>query len=302
MVVVVGAALWGLRGEQPAALAPARPAPAPVEPGPVTSTEAPAPVAPVGEELTAAIDAFVGGVKVELPPAPATVLEDALREGKGPIDYKQALETTLRTRRGATLEAGRLLIEGMDDVDEAYLFQHTLVLAQHADPALSTVLLAGLDSAPARVRPHLVFALRGSNEPRVVERFVALYAEDDDPAVRAKAGFVLGERGERLDPNLVERARRTARADLHADDPELVESAADVLGIPPQDPSDRRELIETLRRDPSTPRRLAALRALAAGGAGIDELAPVLLELAQSPAADPALRDAAQRLLDAQPR
>lgn len=270
--------------------------PAPVE---TRSAPRPAPLDDSGEALNQALDAFLGEVKVDVAPGPQDVLDETLRQGKGPIDYRQALETSLRKRRGADLEAARLLKDGMGQVDEAYLFQHAQVLSHHASPETTSVLLEGLESAPARIRPHLVFALRGSNEPRVVERFLALYGEDEDPKVRATAGFVLGERGTRLDPQLVERARHTARADLRGDDPQLVESAADVLGIPPLDPNDRTVLIETARRDPSSTRRTAALRALASSGARVDELAPLLESLANDPSAGDELRDAARHLLQA---
>ncbi|MEZ6186030.1 MAG: HEAT repeat domain-containing protein [Planctomycetota bacterium] len=298
-LLVAGAAAYLFLARAPGP--PARPAPAGAPaPGPVVPPQAPSPppAAEVDDALTEAVDAFLENLPVELPAGPAQVLEETLRDGGGPIDYKHALETSLRQRKGADLEAARLLANGLQGADEAYLFQHALVLAQRSgDPQVASVLLGALDDAPDRVRPHLVFALRGSNEPRVVERFLALYADDRDPAVRAKAGFVLGERGPRLDPLLVERARATARADLRADDPELVESAADVLGIPPLEDGDRRVLVETVRHDPTPSRRLAALRALAAGGADPAQLTPLLEQLRQSPDMPPELREAAEALL-----
>jgi len=87
------------------------------------------------------------------------------------------------------------------------------------------------DRVDARVRPDLAFALRGSRDPEVDRRLAALDADDPQGAVRARAGFVLGEHGERFDPVLLERARSVARADLAGDDPDVAALSARLASV-----------------------------------------------------------------------
>ncbi|MBL4850233.1 MAG: hypothetical protein JKY65_32290, partial [Planctomycetes bacterium] len=148
-------------------------------------------------------------------------------------------------------------------------------------------------------RPELVIALRGTREPRVGTALVDLYAADEDPRVRAKAAFVLGEGGEQWPPLLVERARVTARLDLESDDPLLITGAGDVLGIPPLSTPDRDLLIRTLRGEANQGARArsTALRALAAAKVVPATLGPALEEVARDSSASPELRAQARSIL-----
>lgn len=267
-------------------------------PSPSAAATHPGPTA--GKTLEHALDAMLKHVPVRIPPAPGEVLKKALKEGLSPIDYREALIETLKKRKGARAEAARLLAEGMAGVDEKLRFQHALALSEHLDPAATQVILDALGppaKAPAAVRPDLAFALRGSTDPKVDRRLVELYGDDADEKVRARAAFVLAEHSEQLDPVLVERARVTARADLARDDPQGLEAAADVLGIPPLTDADKRMLIGTAGGDPSSERRMAALRALASAGTSPAELAPLLKKIEDDPHASAALRAMARKVL-----
>lgn len=249
-------------------------APASTPARPVSATAA-------SPELGAAIDAFLGGVKVD----PATPTGQLVREARGatkdPLAYRDALSRVMRERADGPSEAAKELVEAMEAADETLLFQHALALSERLDAAATDRLLAGLTTAGPRARPHVAFALRGSKEPRVHDALVTAYGGDASPAVRAKAGFVLGERGTDLDPATLARARQVARADLRGQEPDLIDAAADVIGVPPLDERDTRMLFDTLAGDPLPRRREAALRALIAGRAPPAELLPALERLSQ---------------------
>ena len=282
------------------------PAPAPhvalPRPAPVGTSQG-APGVPMETPgLEQALDAFLAGVPI----APVTSrggaaqarLEEVLRaSGEDPLAQRQALEQVLREQDEASpLLAGLLLADEVSP--EALLFQRALALASHLDEAGADQLLSGLPHAGPRARAAAVFALRGRRDlPRVQAELLRRYAEDPHPAVRARAGFVLGEAGAALPPEALARARSVARTDLLSDDPQLIESAADLLGVPPLAGGDRELLLDTLTRDRSSPRRLAALRALASGGVPPSELRAPLARIAADPHADQALRAAARATL-----
>lgn len=251
-------------------------------------------------DLEGAIDDFLSGIKVTLPPPPSKLLEEALASDPpiDPRDYRLALERSLR--QYGSKDAAALLVERMEGASPELRFQHALAVAARLDEEGTTVLLEGLGRAPDAVRPDVVFALRGSPEPRVNEAFVDLYDHDLDPEVRARAGFVVGERGERIAPHLLERARQTARQDLRAEDERLVKGAADVLGVPPLDPSDKQALLALVATPGEDPlQRREALRALASGGTPVAELAPILERVAADSTAGDELRAMARTILEA---
>ncbi len=292
-------------GESP----PPSPSPAPAPrtaaaPAPAVEEPAPTPAALAGaeDELEASLDAFLGAIPVQ--PAkqggrPAEVLARARASGLDPRDYRTALERSLR-ETGATVEAADLLCGPMADVDPKLRFQHALALASRLDPPGARALLDGLSRAPAAVRPDIVTALRGSDAPEVNAAFVDLYAADDDPAVRERAALAIAERGERVSPHLLERARQRARDDLRSGPTTGAPAAADVLGTPPLEPGDR-ALLEAILRGPGgdSARRVAAFRALASAQVPPPELEPVARAALADPAADAELRTQLEAFLQA---
>ena len=77
--------------------------------------------------------------------------------GLAPIDYRNEVERIAATDSVAVAE----LLLGMDMGDgEEALFQTGLALQRHLDDAAAARLLAGLSSASAATRPHVVSALR----------------------------------------------------------------------------------------------------------------------------------------------
>jgi hypothetical protein len=247
-------------------------------------------------DLEKTIDAFLSKIPVKPFPRPKAVLKEA-HDGLSLIDYRLKLEKSLK-HTGGPAEGAQMLI-GMKDDSQALRFQTALGLSKRLDDDATRILLDGLESADKAVRPQLVFALRGSNDPEVEQAFVDLYTADSDVDVRAQAAFVIGERGERLPPLLVERARQSARDDIRSDDDRLVTAAGDVLGSPPLSSSDRQMLETVLASDSSSSRRMAALRAMATAKVPPAELAPVLDQVAADESVSPELRNAVNMVLEA---
>ncbi|RMG14720.1 MAG: HEAT repeat domain-containing protein [Planctomycetota bacterium] len=279
----------------PRAAAPqTAPSPLPAEPEAPESGEG-LRSAPPPPDLAAAVDSFLAHVKVAPFPRPREVLAEARGGRLDPVDYRTKLEKALR-HRGGPREGAELLL-GMGDDSEVLRFQTAYALSKRLDDEAVDLLLERLPSADPRVRPQLVFALRGSPRKDVEQAFVSLYTTDEDPAVRAQAAFVIGERGDRLDPLLLERARQQARDDLRADDRTRMRAGMDVLGTPPLGDDDRRLLEGIVARDGNEARRLAALQALAMAKVPAAELAPLLRSVAQDPRSGPKLRAAAEAIL-----
>jgi len=247
-------------------------------------------------ELEAELDGFLAQLPVEARRDPRALLREALARQTGPIDYRKALDALLKEQPGAAQAAAQLLAEDMDEVDAKLRFQHALALSHHLDDAASATLLERLDGPPSPARPLAAFALRGSRDRQVDARLARLYVEDPQPQARVQAAFVLAEHAERLDPLLVERARGAARLDLAGEDAALYEASADVLGIPPLSEGDQSLLLRTLERGSGTPRRKAALRALASAKASPEVVLPALERLAKE-GSDPELRALAQAAL-----
>lgn len=301
--LVIGAFVWSSTPPTtgPASLPPTPPL-SPQQPPPPTPASTASPDST--DDLSAALEGFLGAVPVQ-PVTPtrellAAALRDARADGSpaAPLDYRARLEQLLRERPDGARLAAQALLAG-EDVPDVLLFQHAQVLSAHLNDGATDTLLEGLDGAGPHARPHAVFALRGRRtDPRVQEALLARYTDDAVPAVRAQAGFVLGEGGEQIDPALLERARQVARKDLRASDPHLIASAADVLGVPPLAESDRRLLTDTVERDPDPARREAALRALASAGTSPAEMLPLLQRVADDPRSSEALRQAARRALE----
>lgn len=250
--------------------------------------------------LAAAFDAFLEEVPLApRAPRPAEVLRDAGAE-PDPLAYRRALEASLSAGGpSAFREAVGLLEGGLGGSDERLRFQHSQALAGRISaPGALEAVLAAIPSAGPEARGDLVFALRGSRDPRASEALAEAYSTDSDPRVRAQAGFVIGERGAEWPPLLLERARRTARLDLSSESTPLIKSAADVLGVPPLSDSDRGLLLGTLQRDPDLRRRLAATRALAAAGAPPAEVVGAFQQLAGDPSTPPELRARLEEALE----
>ncbi len=305
--VAAGLAFALLQSAEPPAPPPpvAPPAPLPV---PTPAPQAgPAPIRSATElrdqaqsELEASLDAFLGAVPVKLPPRPSDVLKQAqANRGLDVRDYRVALEKAIRDHQ-ASAEAARLLVEQMAQEDPRLRFQHALAVAGRLDDAGARVLLEGLRTGPAEVRPDLVTGLRGSANPEVNAALIDLYATDADEEVRSRAALAIAERGDRLPPMLLERARERARDDMRAAEGDGVAAAADVLGTPPLSDDDRRLLIGLLRGPGGDPaRRAAALRALASAQVPPAELAPALQAVLEDPAAGAELQGMAQAVLQA---
>lgn len=301
---LVGVLVLGLVyfSRPPGALAPT---PAATSPGPSHATPA-APSRTPGPdagpqaspgELGAALDGFLGAVPVKLAPSPSELLKAALAAGQNPIDYRKSLKETLRRRRGAGLEAVKLLADGLGEADARLRFQHALAVAERLDGPMTDALLEGIEKGASRSRPDLVFALRGTREPRVAATLVELYGVDEDLKVRAQAAYVLGEGGEDWPPLMVERARVTARLDLQSEDPVALKAAGDVLGIPPLSAPDRELLVRSVRERGPPQRRMQALRALAAAKVPAAALAPTLERVAKDSSTSPEFRAQIERLL-----
>lgn len=307
VVLVAGAAAYFLFV---GTSAPMPPVPPPL-PAPTRQTEPPPPPAktldvdPKEPDLGATLDKFFAkipvrpGTKPGKGPRPKDVIEAARRAGNklDPIDFKLALEKAIRAH--GSREACGLLINGMTGFQPKILFQAALAISSRLDAAGTRVLLRGLDGADARVRPHVVQALRGSAAPEVQQKFVDLYARDQDVAVRAQAAFVIGERGSRIPPLLRERAKQVARGELTSDDARLVKAAGDVLGTAPIDDQDKRLLLTTLDKGRDSSQREVAFRALATAQVPPQELAPVLQRVMVDPKASARLRGLARGALEA---
>jgi hypothetical protein len=303
LVAVVGALLvLLLRPEEraPGAEGPAvKPAGSEASPGDAAATSSATPGGDdAASDLAATVDRFFEKIPIQPPPTPEQALEKARQGQLGPIDYRLELERALRVPGAAGKTANLLL--GMTHDSETLRFQTALALSKRLDPASAQVLLVGLPNASPSVRPQAVFALRGSPDPEVSRTFVDLYATDRDDAVRAQAAFALGERGDRVDPLVLERARQRAREDLAAaSDPRVMKAASDVLGVPPLSPEDRAFLEGVLERDSSSERRLSALQALASSGISPQELEPLLRRVAEDPTASDDLKTQVQAVLQA---
>ena len=257
---------------------------------------------PDASALGSTFDEFLSQVTVQ--PAgrrPADVLAEALAAGGvDPLGYRQALDAALKTGGPqAVREAVELLRDGLRGADDKLRFQHSQALALRlGDPQALSAVLGAIETAQPETRADLVFALRGSRDPRASETLARLYDADADPQVRAQAGFVIGERGAEWPPLLLERARATARLDLSSDSAPLIKSAADVLGVPPLSDSDRTLLLGTLERDPDLRRRVAAARALAASGAPAPDVVAAFRRLRDDPATTPELRAGLEAVLE----
>jgi hypothetical protein len=259
----------------------------------VTPPVRPMPLAPE-PDLEASLDGFLGAIQVT-PAERVTaqeVLSRAATDGEDPVLTRVALEDLTRRDAGARVALADALAD-LPARDARFGFPAALALAANLDAPSTTRLLERLANAPARNRPNLVFALRGSPEPRADAAFADLYA-DPDPAVRDAAAFVLGERAERLSDDVRDPALARARAALLGSDPACWASAADVLGAPPLAPADRALLVDLLAHDRDAARRLLALRALASASVPASELRPALEAAIADPLADEALRAAAR--------
>lgn len=299
LVVVAGVGLlarWALTEDE----RPTSPAAPVVAARPVATVAPPVRELPLPTEpdLEAALDGFLGAIVVT-PAERVTaqeVLARAAKDAEDPVTTRVALEDLTRRDPAARVALADALAD-LPTSQARFGFPAALALAAHLDGPATTRLLERLADAPARNRPNLVFALRGSPEPRADAAFAALYA-DPDPAVRDAAAFVLGERGERLSPDVRDPALARARAALSAGDPAGWASAADVLGAPPLAPGDRALLLDLLAHDREPGRRLLALRALAGANVPVADLRPALEAAATDPLADEALRAAARAVLE----
>jgi hypothetical protein len=305
LVVVAGVGLlarWALTEDE----RPASPAAAPVVAAarPVATVAPPVRALPPPSEpdLEAALDGFLGAIVVTPPNHvdshgdPHAVLSSAAKEDEDPVTTRLALEDLTRRAPPARVALADALAD-LPARDARFGFPAALALAAHLDGPATARLLERLADAPARNRPNLVFALRGSPEPRADAAFAALYT-DPDPAVRDAAAFVLGERGERLSPDVRDPALARARAALAAGDPAGWAAAADVLGAPPLAAGDRALLLDLLAHDREPGRRLLALRALAGANVPVADLRPALEAAVNDPLADEALRAAVRAVLE----
>jgi hypothetical protein len=291
LALCAGRLLTGEVEAPPVAVRTRTRAPAPAKPTPVLAR-----AVPVGEtDLDGAFDRFFGECQVTPAPgvSPRQLLADATAAGSDPVDARLELERALRTDAAARVALADALAD-LPAASAAYAFPAALALSAHVDGPTTERLIARIGDTPARNRPNLVLALRGSTDPRADVALVGLYG-DEDPAVRDQAAFVLGERGQRLPDEVRAPALARARAGLVASDPAGWSAAADVLGAPPLAGTDRALLVDLLAHDRAPERRLLALRALA--GAGVastaDDVRPALEAAATDPLAGDALRAAA---------
>jgi hypothetical protein len=252
------------------------------------------------DELTAAIDGFLTAIPVSPVAAAAgkpadEVWRESQAKGDQPLDFALALDQTIRANGPAG--AAQLLLDGMDEAGERYLFVAAKTLAGRIDRPAALRLLEGLPDADPRVRPHVVFALRGSAEPEVDQALVDLYQSDEDAKVQTRAGSNLGDRLERLSPELRERALSQARERIQDSSREQYEAAADVLGGAPLNDRDRGSLEAVVTTGVDPARRMAALRALATSGLSPTDLQGVLRQVRNDPSAGEQLQALAAQLL-----
>ncbi len=249
--------------------------PAPAR-APRPRAEAPAPAPRLPEPLPAArmvsLDLPVAELAAALG-ARARRQQEAYGKAREALEQARAGALSATDLRGAFERLGRqghaegiaALLVGELGAEPRYAFAAALALGAFPEAAVCSRLFHALESAPAELRPTLLFALRGATDTRTEGRIADFYLDGaEDPAVRATAAFHLASPGrlQRLGERAEEVVER-ARADLLGAEPAAFSGAADVLAAADLPEGEQVWLREVARHDPSPARRMEALRVLA---------------------------------------
>ena len=204
----------------------------------------------------------------ENPPAQAPVSEiqvsTILSHGQAYEEWKnlaQSVNVAL-----SSLEYRTLINKLLSETDEKELFKIARELNRHQNSVLFTI--HAIKRLPSSRKAIALHALLGRSEKKVLDFAIELFLKDTDPAVQAKAAFLLQEVAEQAPPSIIEQASERALQNIRSSDTptDVLTESMELLAMLHPDKNTEKLLLQVFDSHPSQTVKNASLRALANTG------------------------------------
>lgn len=256
---------------------------------------------PSDPELRAAVEGLGRAVEPAIESLAVPTVDSAMVEHARTGDLAELQARLDRILATNPAEASRLHAHFLSGTDPQLLFVLARLAAGRLEADGFTPWIETAESGSGDHRRFAMYALAGDDGPRSLEALAKAWKDPSAGSGRAAAGFVLEGRIEEMSEPRRESIHLVCREELgRSADPALEVEAVLLLASPVLAERDRAAVLDVLLADRDESVRLAALQALALGGATADPaVSSALARLAGDPAAPARLRAAAEAVLAA---